>query len=80
MNDRSLGIQIVPVYRFDLTPAVLPGENRLRIEVATTLERQMAKIPDRMGQCREAGSLSGITGDVRLWTVTTFSPKNTHFS
>ena len=80
VNDRSLGIQIVPVYRFDLTPAVLPGENRLRIEVATTLERQMAKIPDRMGQCREAGSLSGITGDVRLWTVTTFSPKNTHFS
>ena len=49
VNDQSLGIQIVPTYCFDLTDALVPGENRIRIEAATTLERENYKIPHRMG-------------------------------
>ena len=69
VNGESLGIQIVPSYRFDLTPAVKPGRNSLCIEVATTLERQMAKVPDQIGRTKEAKCSSGITGEVRLWNV-----------
>ena len=69
VNDESLGIQIVPVFQYNLTPAVKPGENRLKIEVATTLERQMAVLPDRMGRKKEAKAASGITGEVRVWKV-----------
>lgn len=69
VNDRSLGIQIVPVYRFDLSEGLIDGENRVRIEAATTLEREMAKVPTLFGQTAEAKSLSGITGAVRLWRV-----------
>lgn len=69
VNGRSMGIQIVPVYRFDLSRVLIDGENDLRIEVATTLEREMAKIPDLFGNQVEACSRSGITGNVRLWKV-----------
>ena len=69
VNDKSLGIQIVPVYRYDLTEALREGENHIRIEVATTLEREMANVPTSFGQMAEAKSLSGITGDVRLWSI-----------
>ncbi len=74
VNERSLGIQIVPVYRYDLTGHLRDGENRIRIEVATTLEREMAKIPDRFGRKSEVKGLSGITGDVRVWKVTVSQP------
>ncbi len=67
LNDKSLGIQIVPTYRFDLSGHLIDGENQLRIEVATTLERQMSTIPDVYGQIKEPTSLSGITGEVKLW-------------
>ena len=40
VNGRSLGIQIAPPMRYDLTGLLVPGENHLAIEVATTLERQ----------------------------------------
>lgn len=67
VNGKSLGIQIVPPYLYDLTEAVNQLENKLVIEVATTLEREMAKIPNVFGQIIEAKSLSGITGEVRLY-------------
>lgn len=66
VNGTSLGIQIVPAYRYDLTAAVKEGENQLVIEVATTLEREMAKLPNMFGQKSEPTSLSGITGKVLL--------------
>lgn len=69
VNERSLGIQIVPMFQYDLTSALIPGNNSIRIEVATTLERQMAVIPDRMGRKKEAKALSGITGEVRIWKI-----------
>ncbi len=67
LNGESLGIQIVPVFRYDLTKHVRTGINELAIEIATTLERENAGTPDVMGQIAEAKSRSGITGEIFLW-------------
>lgn len=67
VNGRSLGIQIVPTYWFELTTALQAGRNTICIEVATTLEREMAVLPDPYGRKKQAKSLSGITGETRLW-------------
>lgn len=67
VNDISLGIQIVPVYRYDLTPYLHAGENSIIIEVATTLGRS---IPERKGTSSRAKiemeMKSGICGEVYL--------------
>ena len=39
------------------------GENQLRIEVATTLGREMAKYPNAFGQIQESAARSGITDE-----------------
>lgn len=67
VNDQSLGIQIVPTYQFDLTGTLKDGENTIRIEVATTLEREMSQIPDFTGNTQEPQGLSGITGTVKVF-------------
>lgn len=68
VNDVSAGIQIVPPYRYDLTSFMVKGKNQIRIEVATTLEREMSVIPDpileALGQKAELTAKSGITGCV----------------
>lgn len=69
LNGRSLGIQIVPPFRVDLSNGLRSGTNELIIEVATTLERENSNIPDVTGQVKEPVSLSGITGTVYLWNV-----------
>lgn len=66
LNEKSLGLQIVPVFRYDLSGHVRAGRNDLRIEVATTLERERSADPDMFGQVTPAASQSGITGTVRL--------------
>ena len=70
VNDQSLGIQIVPEYCFDLTPYLRPGMNRIRIEVATTLEREAQDFPSRykaMGmEFPPVTTPSGICGKVFL--------------
>ena len=71
VNGYSAGIQIVPPFRYDLTTMVQEGYNQLVIEVATTLERQMAKIPDPlrmyMGLSEKKPTCpSGINGEVRI--------------
>ena len=40
VNGKSLGIQVLPPFWYDISEAVKDGENKLRIEVATTLERE----------------------------------------
>ena len=67
VNGKSLGIQVVPVYRYDLSGAVCEGENKLVIEVATTLEREMSQIPDQFGVVTEPVVPSGINGMVYLY-------------
>lgn len=69
LNRKSLGIQIVPIYRYDITEYLMEGRNYLSIEVATTLERELAKIPDIMGQTKKAQSFSGITGTVHIFCI-----------
>ena len=69
VNGKSLGIQIVPVFNFDLSNAIMNGENRIRIEVATTLERENAKIRTSYMPPKDPTALSGITGEVKLWKV-----------
>ncbi len=70
VNDQSLGIQIVPQYLYDLSPALKPGVNRLRIEAATTLEREAQNFPSRwaaMGIPQDPVTVpSGISGKVTL--------------
>ena len=71
VNGKSLGIQIVPTYRYDLSAAVHDGENELVIEVATTLERETAKIPNPyakfIGQDVTPTCKSGISGTVKIY-------------
>lgn len=67
VNTKNLGIQIVPPFLYDITQAVQPGKNRMVIEVATTLEREMGDKPNLFGQIEEVTSRSGITGEVRVY-------------
>ncbi len=67
VNGKSLEIQIAPPFRYRLMPLIQPGENRIAIEVATTLEREMSTVPDPYGQRPDPQSLSGITGDIHFW-------------
>lgn len=59
LNGKSLGIQVLPPFLYDITEEVQPGDNILRIEVATTLERE-----NRANRHRQAPT--GLTGSVRL--------------
>ena len=68
LNDSSLGIQIAPPFRYDLTPHLKLGVNSLAIEVATTLERQSFPLLDDYGKSvtKPPVGKSGLTGLVRL--------------
>jgi hypothetical protein len=70
VNGKSLGIQIAPPFRYRLTDAVVEGENKLVIEVATTLERQtypmLSGYRKMLAVKPESGT--GLTGTVKLIT------------
>lgn len=68
VNGRSAGIQIVPPFRFDLSGYTQEGQNHLRIEVATTLERQVGR-RGLLGLLLtpKPSALAGITGAVHLY-------------
>lgn len=70
LNGRSLGIQIAPPFRYDLSAAVIEGENKLAIEVATTLERQTFPMLTgyRKLLATKPQSPTGLNGTVRLIT------------
>lgn len=72
VNEKSLGIQIVPPFAFDLSSALTAGTNKLRIEVATTLERYCYGLTKDDIRSAWRGVKppvcgSGITGKVKLW-------------
>lgn len=72
VNGESLGIQIVPEYRYDLTTHLRTGDNEIRIEVATTLERLASTFPNPYAGIMEQPaptSASGISGKVKLSTA-----------
>lgn len=62
VEGKSAGIQVVPPFRYDLTELCRPGKNRLRIEVATTLERENGGT--------ENGAPTGIAGEIIIWKET----------
>ncbi len=69
LNGVSAGIQIVPDYIYELSGR--EGENTLRIEVATTLERQCYPLLEgyrKMLAVPPSGG-SGITGEVHLYRI-----------
>jgi hypothetical protein len=67
VNSQSAGIQIVPPFRYEITHLVKQGRNDLRIEVATTLERQVGRRGLRGWLLTpKPSALSGITGEVNL--------------
>ena len=70
LNGKTLGIQIAPPFRYDLTPALHPGSNHLVIEVATTLERQAYPLLKgyRKLLAPKPSCGSGLTGTVKLIT------------
>lgn len=72
VNDVSLGIQIAPPFSYCLTGRLRRGNNAVRIEVATTLERENAKLPDPIRMYMGLGEKipecpSGINGTVSLY-------------
>ena len=71
LNGISLGIQIAPPFRYDLSEALQTGANHLVIEVATTLERQCFLLLDDYGKkvTKPPVGKTGLCGSVRLyWT------------
>ena len=70
INGETLGIQIAPPFLYDITGKVKNGENKVRIEAATTLEREMAARDDQPqlipGMSEPPSNPSGINGMVRL--------------
>lgn len=80
VNGESLGIQIAPPFRFELSGLLSPGSNQICIEVATTLERENAALPDPIRNYMGLGpkictSPSGINGEVFLHTYIKTVPK-----
>lgn len=59
VNGTSLGIQVTAPFVYDLRGLVKDGENRLTIEVSTTLERERSRF--------KINTPTGITGDVALY-------------
>lgn len=68
VNEKSLGIQVVPPYRYEISSYLHSGENTVCIEVATTLERETAKNPGIFLKAEEKTILdpTGITGEVYI--------------
>lgn len=64
VNGVSAGLQVVPRYTFDIAYLCKPGNNRIAIEVATTLERKHANF-----FARRKAAPTGITGDVVLYSM-----------
>lgn len=73
LNNTSLGIKLTAPFRYDLSEALLKGENTLRIEVATTLQRErrldpsMAAIVFGTPYTPPEPDPAGITGEVKIY-------------
>lgn len=71
INDESVGIQVATPFIFDISKALKQGTNKLRIEVATTLERERHFAPQHPNDWRAtlekiALAPTGIIGEVKL--------------
>ena len=73
VNGHSAGIQISPPFLYSVADLIQKGENRIVIEVATSLERKMAGNRDVIfigdDREREPACPSGINGTVTIYTT-----------
>ncbi len=60
INGSVAAIRVAPPWTVDLTPHVLPGENRLEILVCSTLGNYYSTIPTRYGGETTAGLLGPV--------------------
>ena len=73
LNGKSLGIQVVPEFIYDLSDGIVEGQNEIVIEVATTLERAMTGNFAQYMRGLATGTASklknpmGINGEVNLF-------------
>lgn len=65
VNGNSLGLQVVPPFRYDLENRLNEGDNVIAIEVATTLERQVAALCGKKNRATITTPM-GICGSVRV--------------
>lgn len=71
LNGRYLGMKICPPYQFPLGEALRAGENHIRIEVATTLDRKVKSLPQDMRSLMFYSKITeptGIVGSVEIWS------------
>ena len=63
LNGTALGVRLCRPYVFDVTEALRPGTNALRVEVVNTL---VCEMKDKLSK-HAALDPSGLMGPVRLW-------------
>ncbi len=68
VNGQNAGMAITRPYEFEIGSLVMPGENQLRIEVATTLQRKMSGKGDMMAMLTGVAPMepTGLVGEVLL--------------
>jgi hypothetical protein len=62
INGKSLGIKVAPPWRWDVTDAAAPGENRVEVLVYNTLANHYRTIPSRY----RGNAESGVLGPARI--------------
>ncbi len=70
VNDTYIGSRIAPRFVFDISKAIKPGENTLRIEVATNLARKTDKMLGKTFTLYKKSPVItniGIVGDVNVY-------------
>ncbi len=69
INGKSLGIQVIPLYRYELTDEITDGENLLVIEIASTLERENYEENSQnpFAPATPPTSPTGLAGEVRIY-------------
>ena len=69
VNGKSCQIQILPPFFYDITENVNVGTNQIRIEVATTLERERCQDSryDGIVKTFENCAPTGIVGAVKIY-------------
>ena len=70
INEETLGIQVAPPFHYDISSNLKEGMNKIRIEVATTLERERSNDKSWFNNNQvEIITPSGINGTVNLYYV-----------
>jgi len=72
INGQTAGIRIAPPWKFDITPLVKPGDNRVEVLVLSALGGHYTTIPTRYRGSR----VSGLLGPVQVQTRRPSNPKD----